>query len=46
MEVRRKVMKMIYPLYKNKTINRWIVSNIEEKKVDFEPVTMHGDVNE
>mgnify|MGYP002477368882 CR=1 FL=1 len=46
MEVRRKVMEMIYPLYKNKTINRWIVSNIEEKKVDFEPVTMHGDVNE
>lgn len=40
------MMAMIYPLHNNKTINRWMVSDIIEKKVDFEPVTMHGDVNE
>lgn len=37
--------RLIYPLYRGKTINRWLLASIYEKKMRFEPMTMSGDIN-
>lgn len=36
---------LTYPLYRNETINRWLISGIYEQKMRFEPMTMSGDIN-
>lgn len=34
-----------YELFENKFINRWLVSDVKEEVIEFEPVTLNGDIN-
>lgn len=38
--------ELVYPLYKGKYVNRWLVAGIFEKSLQFKPTTMSGDINQ